>query len=158
MARARKVERRAAVLLARRGYVESERCVYCGAPLPTVPVDCVMRDWTWVHAGTRFFPVCDARCAERAEGYLARDRARKRLLYLVLMLAAVIILVAALMELSGAMLYLATLIAGLGFILFPYPITSFETFLGCPMRATLRICRVLGVALCAAAAVLFLLT
>lgn len=126
-----------------------DRCVYCGKPLgPESPA-------LFVTVRTRSFPVCSAECRERADEYVRGDRKNKKFLYLVLFVCAVAILVGSIVRNSFLLLDPAVCLAGLGLILFPYPITSFETFSGCPMRRVTLVCRVLGVILIALGIIFF---
>ncbi len=118
-----------------------DRCVYCGKHLPAGE-----RIYTPV-IRTRRFPVCSEGCQTAVEKYVRADKRHKIGLYLTLLVCAVVILIAALNgQQSGIFYNIAILLAGIGFVLFPYPITSFETFQSCPVKKVTLICRVIGMA------------
>ena len=115
-----------------------DRCVYCGKALSP-------ESGQWlVTVRTRSFPVCSDECREQADAYVQADRKNKKFLYLVLFLCAIAILIGSVVHDPSLFLYPAISLAGLGLILFPYPITSFETFFGCPIRRVVFISRILG--------------
>lgn len=119
-------------------FAPGDRCVCCGKALSAESPA------LYVTARTRSFPVCSGACREEAEEYVRRDRKNKVFLYLLLFLASVAILIGSVVHDPSFFLYPAVCVAGLGLILFPYPITSFETFFSCPMRRVTLVCRVLG--------------
>ena len=131
--------------------VDGDRCVYCGAQLNENPYN-----RSYALATTRSFPVCGEQCAAGVTAYVEADRRKKTGLYLVLAFCAVIVLVAALAGHQGAALYASIMVAGAGFVIFPYPVTSFETFLACPIKKATHITRGIGVALMVAGAIFFL--
>jgi|GEM_PF-322460 len=118
--------------------VSGDRCVCCGKVLSP--------EFSALHmtVRTRSFPVCSKECREEAEEYVRRDRRGKTFLYLLLFLASVSILIGSVVHDSSLFLYPAVCAAGVGLIVFPYPITSFETFFSCPIRRTTLVCRILG--------------
>ena len=118
-----------------------DRCVYCGKALSPE------FGQLFVTARTRSFPVCSEECRELADEYVLADRKKKKFLYLILFLCSIAILIGSVLHDPSLLIYPAIGLAGLGMILFPYPITSFETFFACPMRRVVLICRVLGAAL-----------
>lgn len=122
--------------------VRGERCVYCGKTLEAggEPFEATVR--------SRKFHTCSASCKEETENYVRRDRQRKLWLYLILLLCAIGIIVSALGA-DTLFMYAGILLAGIGFLAFPYPVTSFETFLSCPIQRVTVITRAVGGLLCA---------
>ena len=100
------------------------KCVYCGGDLPEKP--------TKVKVCTRSFEVCCADCAAKTEQYTKLDKRFKTALYLLVFLGGIGFVISAFfggdspLRMIGA--YAGQLIAGLAFIAFPYPVTSFESF------------------------------
>lgn len=134
--------------------VRGERCIYCGNPLIEG------KNSYAALVRTRRFHTCSALCQEAAERYVQQDRKKKTWLYLILFVGAVGIMISALGIAGGAtrfLMYGSILLAGLGFLLFPYPITSFETFLSCPIRKVTAISRGVGILLCVLAILFFFL-
>ena len=124
-----------------RSRVECERCVYCGQRLSAeVPHD-------YAKVTVRSFAVCNEECRKGVEEYVLCDKKWKTALFITLGVAAAIILVAALFNMAGSILYVAFAIAGLGFIAFPYPVTSFETFQGCSIKTVTVITKAIGAVL-----------
>lgn len=117
-----------------------DRCVYCGKSVS------VQAPPFAAQGRTRRFPACSAQCRDAAEAYVQADKKGKLGLYLILLVCAVMILIAALGGKPGLLMYAAILLAGIGFLTFPYPITTFETFQSCCIRQVTRITRVLGAA------------
>jgi len=118
-----------------------DRCVYCGKPISAESPPFI------AEGRTRRFPACGAACKEATEAYIQADRKWKVGLYLILLVCAVLILISALSGQPGTLTYIAVLLAGAGFLLFPYPITTFETFQSCCIRRVTQISWVLGVIL-----------
>lgn len=117
------------------------RCVYCGKP---VAQD---RPPFLAQARTRRFPVCSEACRGSVERYVLLDQQRKKFLYLGLFFCAVLVLISALWGSNFYLMSAAVILGGAAFLAFPFPITSFETFLGCSIRTVNRICRVVGAVL-----------
>lgn len=116
---------------------EQKYCVYCGRLLPESPLKVPVR--------TRGFHVCSEGCREQAEQYVRNDKKLKLVLYSLILIAAMLILAAAVSANGMRLSYLAQIVAGAGFLLFPYPISSFETFLTCPIRMVKLISRGIGI-------------
>lgn len=126
-----------------------DRCVYCGKPVdPDAPPFAA-------DAHTRRFPVCSQRCKEGTEAYVRADRKYKKVLYIVLFLCALSVLLASMFSPDGIAMSVPILPAGIVFLLFPYPITTFETFQSCPIRRVILLSRILGVVLIVLSAVFF---
>ena len=132
--------------------VPGDKCVYCGRHLDGSPAEHL-----YARATTRSFPVCDEACAAGVEAYVRADKRFKPFLYIALAACAVLVLFSALAGHEGFLLHIAIIVAGVAFALFPYPITSFETFQSCSIKTVTRAFRILGVVLVAAGA-LFLVT
>ena len=131
-----------------------EKCVYCGGDLPEKP--------TKVKVRTRSFEVCCADCAEKTEQYIKRDKRFKTALYLLVFLGGIGFVISAFfggdspLRMIGA--YAGQLVAGLAFIAFPYPVTSFESFHTMSIRGVTRLTRIIGLVLSVSAVVLIVLT
>ena len=122
-----------------------EKCVYCGGDLPEKP--------TKVKVRTRSFEVCCADCAAKTEQYIKLDKRFKTALYLLVFLGGIGFVISAFF---GA--YAGQLVAGLAFIAFPYPVTSFESFHAMSIRGVTRLTRMIGLVLSVSAVVLIVLT
>jgi hypothetical protein len=117
-----------------------DRCVCCGRPISSdPPLTVIVR--------TRSFPVCSEACRTETETYVQADRKNKIYLYLIFFICAIGILAGSLAHNQSLFLYPAISLAGVGLTLFPYPITSFETFFSCPIRRVTAVCRAVGVLL-----------
>ncbi|QNK40874.1 eL24 family ribosomal protein [Caproicibacter fermentans] len=129
--------------------VRGERCVYCGKPLEAggEPFEATVK--------SRRFHTCCASCKEATERYVLLDKRKKVWLYLTLLLCAAGIIISA-MGAANLFMYGSILLAGIGFLAFPYPITTFETFLSCPIQRVTVITRAVG-ALLSVLGLLFLL-
>ena len=120
-----------------------EKCVYCGGDLPEKP--------TKVKVRTRSFEVCCADCAEKTEQYIKLDKRFKTALYLLVFLGGIGFVISAFfggdspLRMIGA--YAGQLVAGLTFIAFPYPVTSFESFHAMSIRGVTRLTRIIGLVL-----------
>ena len=116
------------------------KCVYCGGDLPEKP--------TKVKVCTRSFEVCCADCAAKTEQYIKLDKRFKTALYLLVFLGGIGFVISAFfggdspLRMIGA--YAGQLIAGLAFIAFPYPVTSFESFHAMSIRGVTRLTRMIG--------------
>ena len=116
-------------------------CAYCGSPVdPDAP------PFT-ISGATRRFPVCGEDCRRAGQRYIQADRRYKRVLYLVLAVCAILVLGATLFSAGPLVMCLPILPAGVAFLLFPYPISTFETFQSCPIRRVTLLCRILGAVL-----------
>lgn len=130
------------------------KCVYCGKEL-------TKKQWK-ARVRTRSFGVCDKACQEKTERYVQADRRYKGVLYLLVFIGGLGFALSAFLggesevRMLGA--YVGQFIAGMAFIVFPYPITSFETFFDTPIQKVTRITRIVGVFLTAAAVILLVLT
>lgn len=131
-----------------------EKCVYCGKALPENKL------MAKVH--TRSFGVCCETCREQTERYVQMDKRFKTALYLLVFAGGLGFLISAFFGGDGPLhmigAYIGQLIAGLAFVAFPYPISSFETFHAMSIRRVTGITRLVGLALSLSAVVLMILT
>lgn len=119
-----------------------EKCVYCGRDLPEKPFK--------AKAHTRKFDVCSEECKEKTERYVAQDKRFKTLMYLMIFVGGIGFVVSAMFgkganSMLGA--YIGQIIAGVAFLFFPYPITSFESFHAMSIKGVTRLCRIIGIVL-----------
>lgn len=131
-----------------------EKCVYCGKALPENKL------MAKVH--TRSFGVCCECCREQTERYVRQDKRFKTALYLLVFAGGLGFLISAFFGGSGPLhmlgAYIGQLVAGLAFIAFPYPVSSFETFHAMSIRRVTWITRAIGLALSVSAVILMVLT
>lgn len=131
-----------------------EKCVYCGKALPE------NRPMAKVH--TRSFGVCCESCREKTERYVKQDKRFKTALYLLVFAGGLGFVFSAFFGGSGPLhmlgAYIGQLIAGLAFLAFPYPISSFETFHSMSIRRVTQITRFIGLVLSISAVVLLVMT
>ena len=132
--------------------VPGDKCVYCGKHL-----EGRLSEHHYARATTRCFPVCDETCERGLEKNVHADKRMKPFLYIGLLICAVLVFFSALVGHQGFVLHIATIIAGIAFVLFPYPITSFETFQSASIRTVTRVFRAIGGILICAGAVLLAL-
>ena len=103
-----------------------------------------------------------ADCAAKTEQYIKLDKRFKTALYLLVFLGGIGFVISAFfggdspLRMIGA--YAGQLIAGLAFIAFPYPVTSFESFHAMSIRGVTRLTRMIGLVLSVSAVVLMVLT
>lgn len=119
-----------------------ERCVYCGKEIGEHAVK--------AQANTRKFSVCSEQCKHGMEEYVKQDRKNKLKMYLMIFIGGCGFLLSALFGKGNhAMIaaYLGQILAGAAFLVFPYPIISFETFFSVPIKNVTRISRILGLVL-----------
>lgn len=131
-----------------------EKCVYCGKALP--------ENQLMAKVHTRSFGVCCETCREQTERYVRMDKRFKTALYLLVFAGGLGFLISAFFGGDGPLhmigAYIGQLIAGLAFVAFPYPISSFETFHAMSIRRVTGITRLVGLALSLSAVVLMILT
>jgi predicted nucleic acid-binding Zn ribbon protein len=126
-----------------------DKCVYCGSPLPEKHPE--------VQVKKSRFGVCSDECLQCSELYLRRDQRYKTILYLVILIAAVIIIITAVTKGDMHPVYISESVVGLAFLIFPYPISVFTTFQHTSIRKVITASRVIGVILAAAGIMLFFL-
>ncbi|WP_283673404.1 hypothetical protein [Butyricicoccus sp. Marseille-Q5471] len=131
-----------------------EKCVYCGRDLPEKPVQAK------VH--TRSFEVCSEQCRTRTEQYVKNDKRFKTAMYLLIFVGGTGFVISAFfggtdsLHMLGA--YIGQLVAGLAFLLMPYPVSSFESFHSMSISGVTRLTRIIGTVLSVSAVVLLALT
>ncbi len=131
-----------------------EKCVYCGRDLPEKPYK--------VKVHTRSFDVCCKECSEQAAHYVKQDKRFKTALYLLVFAGGLGFMFSAFfggespLRMIGA--YIGQLAAGLAFVAFPYPVTSFESFRAMSIRGVTRLTRIIGLVLSISAVLLLVLT
>lgn len=116
-----------------------ERCVYCGKILSK---KCVK-----AKAHMREFWVCDDECKKETEKYVKLDKKYKLTMYLMIFVGGIGFMISALFGSGAHMMfgaYIGQIIAGVAFLIFPYPIISFETFMTTSIRTVKRISRLIG--------------
>lgn len=116
-----------------------EKCVYCGKGITQQPIKAM--------ANTRKFSVCSEQCKDRMETYIKQDKKYKLIMYMMIFVGGCGFLISALFgKGSQGMLvaYLGQILAGVAFLLFPYPIISFETFFSVPIKKVTMISKILG--------------
>ena len=114
------------------------KCVYCGRELANEKAK------FYAHVHTREFPVCSEECKGKTEEYVAKDKKFKWFFYMGLIICAVVILIGALLGGKPQIVYPGITIGGLAIFFFPYPISSFETFLGTSIKRVTGITKTLG--------------
>ncbi|MDO4269679.1 MAG: hypothetical protein Q4C72_02025 [Eubacteriales bacterium] len=131
-----------------------EKCVYCGRELPEKPLK--------AKAHTRSFNVCSEECRARTEEYVQKDKRFKTAMYLLIFVGGLGFLGSAFFGGNGPLYmlaaYIGQLVAGLAFLLLPYPVISFESFHAVSIRGVTRLSRIIGALLSVSAVVLMVLT
>lgn len=112
------------------------KCVYCGKKFED--------DSIKASGLTREFAVCCETCKEGTERYVQMDKKYKLYMYLAIFVAAVSILLNVVLGKGMALIYCMQVLAGIAFLIFPYPISSFESFYSCPIKAVVWVCRIIG--------------
>lgn len=118
------------------------KCVYCGKE--------IKEDGMKAMAATREFPVCSEQCEQGMKEYVKKDRKYKLKMYVMIMIGGCGFLISALFgKGTNGMLvaYLGQILAGIAFLIFPYPIISFETFEATSIRTVTIISKVVGLLL-----------
>lgn len=95
-------------------------CLYCGAPVSQQAIE--------INANTHPFAVCCSDCKDKAEKYIKQDKTFKILLYVMICIAAMIFILSAIFGGEKLSSFLTLIISGIGFILFPHPVSYIETF------------------------------
>ena len=130
-------------------FAGGDKCVYCGKPVTGSPKTVSVAG----RITTKSFPLCSTACKDSADAYIAKDKKLKKYMYLMVLAAAACILVSALSTNLGMLMYLGLALSGVAFIVFPYPISMFETFQRRSIKSVILICRILGAVLIVLAAV-----
>lgn len=113
-----------------------DKCVYCG--------NYVYKKNFHVKVITRNFNVCSQECKEKTEDYVRNDKKYKITLYMMMFVAAIIILLTLVLDKGMKSIYMVQILAGFAFFLFPYPVSSFGSFYSCSIRNVKVICKVIG--------------
>ena len=122
--------------ISKKGQSASDACVFCGQPFEERPLRVKVKE--------RTFPICSETCKIATEQYLAKDKKYKLPLFLVIFVAAIIIMITAITEGNMLAANVMQILVGLAFILWPYPVANFTTFEKCPIQTTKRIIRIIG--------------
>ena len=119
---------------------DSDKCIYCGKNILDVPKD----ELLYTKAITRYFPVCSETCADEVNKYVNSDKKHKTHFYWLLIICALLTTVGAI-ENIPIVAFAGVTIFGFAFLIFPYPITAFETFTNFPIKKTLVLIRIIGI-------------
>lgn len=119
---------------------KGEQCTYCGKKLDTSNLN----EIEYAKAIKRYFPVCSIECENELIKYVENDKKHKMHFYTMLTVCALMTLIGAITNYS-VVAFIGVVIGGLSFIIFPYPITSFETFVNNSIQTTTKIVRVIGI-------------
>lgn len=117
-----------------------EKCVYCGKNLALENI--------FAKAHTREFGVCSNNCKSKTEDYVQKDKKYKLSMFLLILLGGLGFMASILFgngENNMMLAYLGQILAGIAFLLFPYPIVSFETFFTTPIKKIIVISKVVGI-------------
>lgn len=120
-----------------------DKCVCCGLPVYAEDPPFLVP----IH--TRRYPVCSEKCAEHTTRYVAQDQKFKRFFYYGLVICAMLILIGSIANESPYLIFSGVCVAGLDMILFPYPVSYFNSFFSCPIRRVTLLTRLIGVVLTA---------
>jgi len=117
-----------------------KKCVNCGREIEGEPHK--------AKAHTRYFDICGNQCKKELEVYLEKDKRFKLPMFLMILAGGLGFLVSALFGKGQYMMlgaYIGQVVGGIAFLLLPYPILSFETFLTVPVKKVTMVCRIIGV-------------
>jgi len=130
--------------------MDGKYCVYCGKWImyPTAPY--------YAKITTRVAPCCCEECKAKTEKYVSNDKNYKVVLYLLLFIAALGVFTGALFNQNPRIVYPCVTGVGLAMMIFPYPISSFETFLITPISTVTLLTRILGLIISAAGIFFFI--
>lgn len=118
---------------------EGHKCTYCGKKLDMSNPDEV----NYAKAIKRYFPVCSDTCEQEVTKYVENDRKHKKHFYTMLTVCAFTTLIGVLIN-KPIVAFIGVIIGGLSFVIYPYPITSFETFVNNSIKTTTRIVIIIG--------------
>ena len=116
-----------------------DQCTYCGKKLHDVAEE----DRLYAKAIKRYFPVCSEACENEVTKYVENDKKHKKNFYTMLTVCAFTTLIGVIIN-RPIVAFVGVVIGGLSFVLFPYPITSFETFVNNPIKTTTRLVVIIG--------------
>ncbi len=117
-----------------------ENCVFCGNSITEVEY--------LAKAHTREFGVCCEQCKKNTEIYIEKDKKYKLAMFFMILLGGIGFVLSIVLgkgETQMMMAYCGQIVAGFAFVLFPYPIISFESFFTTPIKKTMLISRIVGV-------------
>jgi predicted nucleic acid-binding Zn ribbon protein len=117
------------------------KCVNCGKAVTDYEAP------YYAMVTTRKFPVCSKECQEMTLAYVEKDKKYKTYLYLIMFFAAIGVFIGAIFSENPYIVYPCVALTGLAFLLFPYPIYSFDTFLKTPIKTVTLIFRIIGIIL-----------
>ena len=115
------------------------KCTYCGKKLNTANEE----EIEYAKAIKRYFPVCSKTCEDELARYVENDKKHKKHFYTMFTACAFITLIGVLIN-KPIVSFIGVVIGGLSMVLYPYPITSFETFVNNPIKMTTRIVMIVG--------------
>ena len=118
---------------------EGNKCTYCGKKLDMSDLEKV----NYAKAIKRYFPVCSTECENEVTKYVENDRKHKKHFYTMFTVCAFTTLIGVVIN-RPIVSFIGVIIGGLSMVLFPYPITSFETFVNNSIKTTTRIVIILG--------------
>lgn len=118
---------------------KGDQCIYCGKKLKDIDED----DKLYAKAIKRYFPVCSEDCENEVTKYVENDKKHKKHFYTMFTVCAFTTLIGVLIN-RPVVSFVGVIIGGLSMVLFPYPITSFETFVNNSIKTTTRIVMVIG--------------
>lgn len=122
------------------------QCVYCGKKLDTTIPD---KEKLYAQGPTRLFPVCSEECRLGTEAYVEADKTHKPHFYWMFLLCGIMLLAGALLN-KWWICFPGMCIGGLAFLIFPYAITSFDSFLLYSIKGITRTTRIIGFIILAA--------
>jgi len=118
--------------------MSEKKCVYCGKPCPKEPFK--------AEGYTRNFAVCSADCKEKTETYLKNDKKFKLPMYLMVFIGGIAFMISAFLgDQTMIYAYSGQILAGIAFIIFPYPVSSFEAFFRMPIKQVTILIRLIGI-------------
>lgn len=120
-----------------------DKCVCCGLPVRSEKPPFL------VDVKTRRFPVCSEACVAHTKAFVEKDQRFKRFFYYGLVICALLILIGSAANESPYLIFSGVCVAGLTMILFPYPVSYFNSFFACPIRRVTLLTRLIGVAITA---------
>jgi Archaeal TRASH domain. len=116
------------------------KCVYCGKKISSEPHK--------AKAHTRYFDVCGDVCKEKVVDYVKKDKKFKLPMFLAIFIGGIGFFISAMLGSGDRMMlgaYIGQVLAGIVFLIFPYPIVSFETFETVAIKKVNLICRCIGI-------------
>ena len=121
--------------------VESDKCVFCGKALNLKPNSSL-----YATVVKKKFPVCSEICLDKTNKYLTNDKKHKKHFYWMFTLCGILTFGGIIINYS-LLAFIGVIIAGLSFLIFPYPISSFESFTYWPIKKMNFTVRIIGLIL-----------